>query len=187
MSTGYTLHQFIEDLRAIAAQTDDDREIIREVMPLAGQVAENPEGWLTEAHYRCDEEQGFGVHLLHEESDHSLAVFAASWLPGRGAPPHDHGTWAVVAGVDGEERNVNWLRHDDGSRLDYADVRPNSEVIIGGGKVISFLPRDIHSVVNDTDSTSVSFHVYGRHVNHTGRSRFDPETGAVERMILKTE
>jgi hypothetical protein len=21
-----------------------------------------------------------------------------SWLPGRGTPPHDHGTWAVVAG-----------------------------------------------------------------------------------------
>lgn len=186
MSTGYTLAQFIEDLRAIAARAGDDREIIRDIMPLARQVAEISDSWLKEGHYRCDEEQGFGVHLLHEEPDHSLAVFAASWLPGRGAPPHDHGTWAVVAGVDGEERNVNWLRHDDGSRLDYAEVRPNSEVVISRGKVISYLPRDIHSVVNDTDRVSVSFHVYGKHVNHTGRSQFDPDTGAVERMVLKT-
>jgi hypothetical protein len=31
----------------------------------------------------------------------SLWVVAASWLPGRGAPPHDHGTCAIIVGVDG--------------------------------------------------------------------------------------
>ena len=46
------------------------------------------------------------VHVLHEESDHRLAVFAVSWLPGRGVPPHDHGTWAIVVGVDGPEKNL---------------------------------------------------------------------------------
>ena len=30
---------------------------------------------------------------------------ALAWLPGRGTPPHDHGTWAIVVGVEGEERN----------------------------------------------------------------------------------
>jgi predicted metal-dependent enzyme (double-stranded beta helix superfamily) len=30
--------------------------------------------------------------------------------------PHNHGTWAVVAGVYGPERNAFWKRLDDGSR-----------------------------------------------------------------------
>ena len=40
----------------------------------------------------CDPVQGFGFQTLHEEPDHTLAVAALSWLPGRGTPPHDHDT-----------------------------------------------------------------------------------------------
>ncbi len=54
--------------------------------------------------YQADDAQGFGVYLLHEEPDHTLAVLAVSWLPHRGAPPHDHGTWAVIARVEGPEK-----------------------------------------------------------------------------------
>jgi len=32
----------------------------------------------------------------------------------------------------------------------------------------------IHSVSNDGDCIALSLHIYGRHVNHTQRSRFDP-------------
>jgi len=48
-------------------------------------------------HYETDVEQGFGAHILQEEPDHSLAVFAIAWAPHASAPPRDHGTWAVVA------------------------------------------------------------------------------------------
>ena len=34
----------------------------------------------------------------------------------------------------------------------------------------------IHSVRNDSDTVAVSLHIYGRHVNHTQRSQFDPAT-----------
>lgn len=184
---GYTLDAFVNELRAAAAEARDDREAIRAVTPLARRMAENPSAWFREEHYRCDPEQGFGVHLLHEEPDHSLAVFVLSWLPGRGAPPHDHRTWAVVAGVDGPERNVNWDRLDDGSVAGKADIRARSEVIVHPPDVISFMPADIHSVHNDTDRVTVSFHVYGRHVNHTGRLVFDPDAGTVEKFLVAVE
>ena len=67
-----------------------------------------------------NQEQGFSLFPLSEEPDHSLAVFAFSWLPNRGTPPHDHGTWAVVAGVLGPEWNTFWRRLDDGTRPGYA-------------------------------------------------------------------
>jgi len=172
--TIYSLEQLVDDLRAIMAKTGNPGAIIDQVRPLAQQLAQAKE-WVKPGYYECDAEQGFGVHLLHEEPDHTLAVFAVAWLRGRGAPPHNHGTWAVVAGVDGPEKNVYWKRVDDRSRLGYADVEPAGEEVIGPGEVVSFLPDAIHSVVNETDRVTLSLHIYGKHVNYTERSQFDPE------------
>ena len=90
MSQSYPLQQYASDLRSIAAVTSDEDEILRRVGPLAQRFVAD-KSWLLPEHYETDAEQGFGVHTLHEEPDHSLAVIAVSWLPGRGAPPHNHG------------------------------------------------------------------------------------------------
>jgi hypothetical protein len=59
------------------------------------------------------------------------------------APPHNHGTWAVVAGVDGLEKNVFWKRVDDGSRPGYAEIVKAGEKVFGAGDVVTFLPESI--------------------------------------------
>ena len=87
----YTLDAFVDGLRKITASETDDKAIISAVRPLASRLAVS-RSWLEPRHYEADEEQGFGVYMLHEEPDHTLAVFAVSWRPGRGVPPHDHGT-----------------------------------------------------------------------------------------------
>lgn len=176
--------QFVSDLRTITAGTADPCALVERVAPLVRDLALS-KAWLQARHYECDTEQGFGAHLLHEEDDHTLAVIAGAWLPGRGVPPHDHGTWAVVAGVDGSERNTLWTRVDDGSRPGHAEIRKERDLVVGPGDVVTFQPGAIHSVVNDSDRVTLSLHVYGRHVNHTLRSQFDPE-GKIERpFILK--
>jgi len=43
------------------------------------------------------------------------------------------------------------------------------------GDVATCLPNDIHTVWNVGDDVSLSLHTYGRHINFTGRSEFDPE------------
>ena len=182
----YGLPDYVADLKAIAAATDDPQRIIEQVRPLAQRMALG-KTWLEPHHYHCDEQQGFGVHLLHEEPDHSLAVFAVSWLPGRGAPPHNHGTWAVVAGVDGPETNHFWKRVDDGSRPGHAEVVQVSRKVFDLGEVVSLLPDAIHSVDNETDAVTVSLHTYGRHINFTGRSQFNPETHEETPFKLKVE
>ncbi|HXH13465.1 MAG TPA: cysteine dioxygenase family protein [Alphaproteobacteria bacterium] len=182
----YTLPQFVQDLRRIAGQTAAPGDIIAHLRPLVQRLALS-KAWLQPRHFECDPEQGFGVHLLHEESDHTLAVFAIGWLPGRGAPPHNHGTWAVVAGVDGPEKNVFWKRLDDGSRPGYAELRKEGERSFGPGEVVAFLPDDIHSVTNETERVTVSLHVYGKHLNYTGRSQFDPETHTESPFIVKEQ
>jgi len=182
----YSLPRFVDDLRAIAAENGDVMEIIRRVGPLAQRLATTPD-WVEPAYYRCDEDQGFGVHLLHEEPDHTLAVFAVAWLPERGVGPHDHGTWAVVAGVDGHESNIAWRRIDDGSRAGYAEIEKTGERVIGRGDVVAMQPRDIHAVWNGSDSVSLSLHVYGKHINHTERQQFDPVSGKADPLIIAVE
>jgi predicted metal-dependent enzyme (double-stranded beta helix superfamily) len=173
---GYTLENYVADLRRITAETDDEDEIIRRVGPLAQRLAVN-KSWLEDKHYQTNAEQGFNAILLHEEPDHSLAVFVANWLPGRGAPPHDHGTWAVVAGIEGVEHNTRYARVDDRSRPDHAELEVKNEIDADEGELICMKTGGIHSVRNETDKVTLSLHTYGRHVNHTVRSQYNLETG----------
>jgi predicted metal-dependent enzyme (double-stranded beta helix superfamily) len=177
--TNYRVVDFVKDLRTVASQAAGEAAVVERVRPLAERLARHA-SWVRPEYYECDPTQGFGVHVLHEEPDHSLWVIAASWLPQRGAPPHNHGTWAVVAGVDGEENNVLWRRH--GRQL----KRQGAETI-GPGQVAAFLSNAIHSVANEGVRTSLSLHVYGRNLNFAERSRFDPETGAEAPFPLKLE
>lgn len=184
--TGYTLERFVEDLRRIARDGRSEPEIIGALRPLARQFALSGE-WRQPRHFHADPEQGFGVHLLHEERDHSLAVFAASWLPGRGTPPHDHGVWAIVVGVDGPERNVFFERTDDRSRPGHAELRQIGEQVLQPGEVLAMPSGTIHSVRNDSAVVTLSLHVYGKHINYTRRSQFDLEQHAEKPFILKLE
>src|SRR5258708_8874133 len=45
-------------------------------------------------------------YRLAEDPDHRFALYAAAGVPGRAAPPHNHTTWAVIAGVYGEDQHV---------------------------------------------------------------------------------
>lgn len=186
MSTdAYGIPQLIADLQQLRATARNETEMLEGVRPLARRAALNKTAWLTERMYQTDAEQGFGVHLLHEEPDHTLAVMAVSWLPGRGTPAHDHGTWAVVAGVDGPEKNEFFERLDDRQKPGYAELKKIAEKTFADGEVLAMPTGSIHGVVNTGATVSVSLHIYGKHINYTGRSQFDPERHTEKPFLLK--
>ena len=181
----YVIENFVKDvLRITAEETDEDR-ILEKVTPLA-QRAACDDSLIREDMYLADDELGFGSTLLHSEADNSLFVVVDSWLPGRGVRPHNHGTWAVVVAVDGTEHNAFWERIDDGTRENHAELRKIGEQGIPVGEAISMKTGEIHSVENRTDATTLSFHVYGQHLNHTGRSQFDIENSLEVPFIIET-
>lgn len=90
-----------------------------------------------------------------------------------GVGPHDHGTWAVVVGVDGIERNIRYQRLDDRSNPDYAELEIKGESRAGPGDLVCIKKGGIHSVRNDSDKVTLSLHTYGTHINYTIRSQFD--------------
>jgi predicted metal-dependent enzyme (double-stranded beta helix superfamily) len=168
----YTTERFVEDLRRLSSQERDERSFLTAAEPRVRQFAVS-RVWLERHHYDVDPAQGFGIHMLHEEPDHRLTVFVANWLPGRGTPPHDHGTWAIVVGVDGPETNVFWARADDGSRPGYAELQQVGQRTFNPGEAVTMPSGTIHSVRNDSEQITLSLHVYGKHPNFTDRSQFD--------------
>ena len=184
MTTPYTLEQYVRDLRTITAQETDPVKITDRVAPLAKKFAQSP-GWLRPEYGECDAEQGFGVHLLHEEPNHDLAVFLISWLPKRGTTPHNHKTWAVVVGIEGQEQEINYERLDDGTKPGFADLKRGGERVMATGDIARCYPEHIHSVRNVGRDISMSLHTYGRHINYTGRSEFDLEQKREKPFMIK--
>jgi len=182
----YSIKKFVADLLAITAKTRNEDEILSQVAPLARRAAAEPH-WRSEDMYITDHELGFGSTLLHAESDNSLFIVIDSGLPGRGVRPHDHGTWAVVVGVTGPEHNVFWERVDDRSQENHSVLKKTHENIISIGETLCMKTGEIHSVENRTDETTLSFHVYGRHLNFTGRSRFDVENNLEIPFLMETK
>ena len=184
MLSAYWPKDYVEDLRAVTAACQDEQEIFTELAPLAQRLALN-KAWVEECHYKSDPDQGFGVHALHEEPDHGPAVFVVAWSPGGGAPPHDHGTWAIVAGIKGFERNIRYARVDDGSKPGYAELEVKHDFEAGPGNLVLMKTGGIHEVRNESDQVTLSLHTYGRHVNYTQRSQFDLATKTEKPFLVK--
>jgi len=172
MAADYSLSRFIADLRSITAASADEPEILRQVAPLAERLAAEP-GLKNEPALDSKSEKGFSFDLLHEEPDHSLAVALLSWSPRGATLPHNHGTWGIVVGLEGAEKNIFWRRLDDGSRAGYAELERAGEMECVLGRAVVLPSPTIHSVENTAENASVSLHIYGKNVYYTGRSQFD--------------
>ena len=182
----YTIDQYVADIRNIVATESDNVAITDRIKPLAEKITSEP-SWFIEKYREVDEKQGFGLHLLFEEENHDLAVFVIAWAPGKGPSAHNHKTWAVVSGIEGQEHETNYVRRDDGSKSGYADLEVTHEATLYPGKAVCCLPEDIHSVWNNGEKVAVSLHTYGRHLNHTGRSIFDVEAKTESPCIVNVK
>jgi predicted metal-dependent enzyme (double-stranded beta helix superfamily) len=169
----YAPSDLVRDMRKITSRTDDPAEILRRLRDPASRLALSRQ-WLERRFYGLNEAQGFDIYPLHEEADHTLSVVVASLLPGHSLPPHDHRTWALQVGIEGYDTNIDWRRTDDGSRPGYAVIEEAGRTIFGPGEVVSFMPNDIHSVVNESDQLCLSLNLYGLSYGYTHSRRFDP-------------
>jgi predicted metal-dependent enzyme (double-stranded beta helix superfamily) len=170
--------RFVQDVRAAVADHGKDREaVVAAVTPRMEALAAD-QSWVPAAAREADEQQGFGIVVLHEEPDDApgggFLVETICWAPGRGVAPHDHQTWGIVVGLDGEEVNVDWKRIDDGATPGHADLELAQETLVTKGVVKTFAPNDIHGIRNDSDRPSLSLHVYGRNLARIARSEFNP-------------
>lgn len=79
----------------------------------------------------------------------------------------------------GHETNTAWTRGNDGR------LKQGGDYVIGPGDLVTVGPEDIHSVTNRTARPATSLHLYGRHLNHVARNRFDPVDGTVHPFVVR--
>ena len=92
------------------------------------------------------------LYRLSEDADHRFALYANASLGGYGTPAHNHTTWAVIAGVTGEELNRFYERTPEGVRQTGTDV-------VRQGTGVAFMPEDLHSI--HIEAPLLNFHMYG--------------------------
>ena len=118
------------------------------------------------------------LYLLQQAPDLRNALYVWRPAPGMATAVHDHSTWVVVAGIEGEEPNTFWRRTDDGAVPGRCTLASTGTLRIGPGQWCSLGPHDIHSVAIDGDRAIKHLHLYGRSLmDLPERVDFDPAQG----------
>ncbi len=126
-------------------------------------------------------EKGSRRYLLQEDPDGRFAIYILSLNPGNSTKPHDHTTWAVVVGVEGQELNRVYRRTDDGAMPGKASLELEREVMVEPGQGLALMPEDIHSIHTSGDQPTRHLHVYGLALERLDeRQGFDPKAGTVQ-------
>ena len=123
------------------------------------------------------------IYLLSEDEDGRFALYLICGDSRVQAPPHNHTTWAVIAGMSGEEENVVYDRIDDGSLDGKGEVTERFRKVLREGDGIAFMPDDIHSIRVISEECTRHFHLYGKcFAQQVGRIGFKQSDGTVFTM-----
>ena len=84
----------------------------------------------------------------------NLTMLKVCFPCGRRTPPHDHGTWAVILVLSGQEKNTLYRRSESG-------LRTASEVTLGRGAILPMRADTAHVAECVGDEPALGLHVYG--------------------------
>ena len=98
-----------------------------------------------------------------------LTLLKVRFPAGRRTPPHNHGTWANILLLSGEEKNT--LYRNDSGKLKRA-----SEVTLTRGKVLPMRGETVHVAESIGSAPAIGLHVYGGDIFELPRQMWDPDT-----------
>jgi rhodanese-related sulfurtransferase/predicted metal-dependent enzyme (double-stranded beta helix superfamily) len=178
----------IEAARGIIARRGVTRAALDELKPVLVALGERGELFPPE-HFRIPAGHPNAIFHLAEDADGGFALYGSAGLPGAKQLPHDHTTWAVIAGVYGEEHNVFYRRSDDGSVSGRGTLAPIGETTVRRGSACALMPDDFHTIETRGGGSKLHLHLYGRTLEDLpGRIGFESDAGgAYRRFMAKPE
>ena len=154
------------DVRTKVSKNGITRLALSKVKARLLELAANQEFFNTNIFPVKDGDGTSSLYLLSEDEKHEYALYVVSERRGNMSPPHDHTTWAVIAGVEGEELNKFYDRLDDGKEKGLAEISESHTEVVGVGTGVALMPDDIHSIHCLVEQPTLNFHLYGRSIEH---------------------
>ncbi|MCZ6575655.1 MAG: cysteine dioxygenase [Acidiferrobacterales bacterium] len=169
--------QAVDRIRAIERDHGVTRDSLEKIKSTLIGLARHPE-LFSESAYPCPATEDSLIYLISEDDDHRIALYLSTGIPGRTSPPHNHTTWAVIVGIDGEEENRLYERVDDGSVPGRGEIRETKRIVLRPGDGIALMPEDIHSIHVVSRVPTRHLHMYGLSIEHLpNRIEFDMKKG----------
>jgi predicted metal-dependent enzyme (double-stranded beta helix superfamily) len=106
--------------------------------------------------------------LLYELSinlETGIALYLVSDGSGSISPPHEHQTWAVIAGGSGTELNHIYRRVEEWSR----HVVEVERIVLGSGNTLVLTEESIHATEAIGDTPTYHLHLYGKPLSRLPR------------------
>ena len=157
------IDEMIAHVRTIAQNNAINRDTLEDIKAEMIKVAKRKELFpLADFQNEAEEPGPRPMQLLHKDDDGQYALYMSSSVSDHKPPPHNHATWAVIVGIQGEERNWLFERTDDGSVPGQGTVRIVDEQVAAPGTGVALMPADIHSIQGKAENGGrLTFHLYG--------------------------
>ncbi|MBS7781297.1 sulfurtransferase, partial [Acidovorax sp. CCYZU-2555] len=128
-------------------------------------------------HFPVSEQNPAQVYRLSEDAAGRYALYLSTGLPGKSQPPHDHTTWAIIAGVTGNERNI-FFRRDKTQDATRDTLTAERTVDVSAGVSVVLSPTDVHTIELIGDEPGLHLHFYGLGIDRLpGRVVFESLEG----------
>jgi predicted metal-dependent enzyme (double-stranded beta helix superfamily) len=164
----------LNDVRAIEARDGVSRESLDKIKHRMMELAAHKELFPAGDFPLSPEDKGEKFDVLSVDDDGRFELYIEVADKSVEAPPHDHTTWAVVVGIEGEE--VNRVYDVDSERRNAPAVR--EEISVGPGTGIALMPDDFHSIHIADGIHNMHLHLYGLCFDKLkGRTMYDAEKG----------
>jgi len=171
------VRETIRAVRAIEAQYGPTREALDRIKPVLVDLATKTELFPPESFGNLPGRPGTIFHLA-EDADGRFALYGSAGAPGKAQPPHNHTTWACIAGVYGDEHNVFYERVDDRRVEGEGRLAKTSELTVVKGNACALMPDDFHTIEVVNGKESLHLHLYGKTLEDLpGRVFFAASTG----------
>lgn len=173
----------MQAVQDVVASKGLSRDTLDEVKRVVAGMTSEPE-LFSDADFPTPTPDEFAkIYLLSDEEAGDYSLYLISVLPLGPSPVHDHGTFAVIAGIDGEEENTVYKRLDDKTVPGKATLEEDFRVVLKQGDAIAFMPEDIHHINVVSDKPTRHFHLYGKGFDQqTDRQEFNLKEGTAKNV-----
>ncbi len=173
-TTSYRLHRFLTELDDIVNQAEMTQQAETEYLPMLRRLIRKlllNVYWISQEIPTPSSETE--VKLLYDEPGYPLTLQTEIMLPGTRTTIHNHGTWGVVATLQGQQKNTFWKVVPTTKYPQ--DIEKIGQQVFQTGDIISFTTEAIHCVEAIGNEPTVTLNLYGD-TNASKRFKFDPET-----------